>query len=157
MSKPCRYEEAVAAAVRSGAWTDELRVHRDDCPACTETTLVVAALVAEAQLEAAEPGPLPEPRVIWLKARIAERERHARRATLVITWVQRAAVLVAVAALGFGASSSLAPLRALAGRLVGGLALPAPPLTLAGPAVVLIATFAALALGALCSSVADRA
>lgn len=156
MDTTCRFEEAIVAAARSGTWHDELRTHRDGCPSCAEATLVAAALAAEAALEATDPAPLPEPRVIWLKARLAERERRSRRATLAITWVQRAAVLVAVVAGALGAPSTLAPLRTLAGRLLGDLSLPAPPLTLAGPAAVLVATFATLALGALWNSVADR-
>lgn len=157
MDETCRFEEAVAAAARSGLWTAELREHRDGCPACAETTLVAAALAAEAAVEAADAAPLPEPRVIWLKARLAERERHARRATLAITWVHRAAALAAALAVVLGAPSAVGSLRALAGRTIGDLAVTAPPISVAGPAAVLVATFVALALGALWNSVADRA
>ncbi len=157
MNEICRFVEAVAIAARSGAWSDELRQHRNSCPACAETTLVVAALAAEAVLEAADATPLPEPRVIWLRARLAERERHARRATLAITWVQRAAVLAAAIAVAAAAPTALTTLRALASRLLGDLSLSPPPIILTGPAAVLVATFAALALGALWNSVADRA
>ena len=45
-TKPCSYEEAVTAAVRSGNWSPELKAHRDGCLVCAELTLVVAALAS---------------------------------------------------------------------------------------------------------------
>jgi hypothetical protein len=96
-SKTCPLEQAVAAAARSGNWSPELSAHRDSCLSCAELTLVVAALEADAKDLAAIEAPLPDPGSIWLRARLASRERDYRRAIRAIVWVQRAAVGVALA------------------------------------------------------------
>jgi hypothetical protein len=95
--KACPYEDAVVAAARSGHWSPELSAHRDSCLTCAEVTLVVAALAADAdKLTSVEP-PLPDPAVIWLRARLASRERNFERATRAIVWVQRTAVAAVLA------------------------------------------------------------
>lgn len=95
-TKPCSYEEAVTAAVRSGNWSPELMAHRDGCLVCAELTLVVAALTSDAEELAAIDTPLPDPAPIWLRAQLASRERQYNRATRSIVWIQRAAVAVAL-------------------------------------------------------------
>jgi len=96
-TKQCPHEEAVTGAARSGDWSPELKAHRDGCLTCAELTLVVAVLAADAEEMAAMDAPLPDPAPIWLRARLASRERQYRRATRAIVWVQRAAVAVAFA------------------------------------------------------------
>lgn len=93
----CAHEDAVTAAARSGDWTSELMAHRDGCMACAELTLVVAAMAADAEELLDLADPLPDPGVIWLRARLAERENNFRRATRAIVWVQRATIAVVVA------------------------------------------------------------
>ena len=95
--KSCPYEEAVAAAARSGEWSGELQTHRDSCLTCAELTLVVAALASDAEELAAVKTPLPDPAPIWLRARLASRQQQYQRATRAIVWVQRTAVALAVA------------------------------------------------------------
>ena len=102
----CEFEDAVVDAVKSGDWTPELRAHRDGCLSCAELTLVVAALTADAEALVAPDTPLPDAGVIWLRSRLAVRERDVRRATRAITWVQRATVAV-VAAIGLAFAPSL--------------------------------------------------
>jgi len=96
-AKPCPQEEAIAAAARSGDWSPDLRAHRDGCLTCAELTLVVAALAVDAEELRAMDAPLPDPAPIWLRARLATRERDYLRATRAIVWVQRAAMAVALA------------------------------------------------------------
>ena len=96
-TKPCSHEEAVTAAVRSGDWSPELKAHRDGCLTCAELTLVVAALAADAEELVAMEAPLPDPAPLWLRARLASRERQYHRATRAIVWVQRAAIAIACA------------------------------------------------------------
>ncbi len=93
----CPHDQAVAAAARSGDWSPELRLHRDGCMACAELTLVAAALAADAEKLTDDPRPLPDPGVIWLRARLARREQKYRSATRSIVVVQRAAIAVVVA------------------------------------------------------------
>ena len=42
-------------------------------------------------------APLPDPSPVWMRARLAARERDFKRATRAIVWVQRAAVALALA------------------------------------------------------------
>jgi hypothetical protein len=96
-TKQCPHEVAVTAAARSGDWSPELKAHRDGCLTCAELTLVVAVLAADAEEMAAMDAPLPDPAPIWLRARLASRERQYHRATRAIVWVQRAAIAIACA------------------------------------------------------------
>lgn len=93
----CPHEEAVVAAARSGEWSPELQVHRDGCLICAELTLVTAALASDAEFLVDEAIGLPDPGVIWMRARLAEREFNFRRATRAIVWVQRATLAVVMA------------------------------------------------------------
>jgi hypothetical protein len=96
-AKPCPYEDAVTAAASSGDWTPDLSAHRDGCMTCAELTLVVAALAADAENLSNESIALPDPGLIWMRSRLAARERKFRRATRGIVMVQRAAMAVAAA------------------------------------------------------------
>lgn len=93
----CSFEDSVTEAARGGDWSPELETHRNGCSSCAEIALVVAALTTDAEELAEIDAPLPDPDVIWLRARLATRERDFQRATRAIGWVQRAAVAVAVA------------------------------------------------------------
>ncbi len=95
--RQCPFEDAVAEAIRTGSWTPELRSHRDGCMACTEVTLIVAALAADSEDLAADPRPLPDPQLIWLRATLDARRQQLDRATRGIVWVQRATWTVAAA------------------------------------------------------------
>ncbi len=95
--KACPYEEPVAEAARSGKWSSELEAHRNGCLSCAELTLVVAACTTDAEMLEALDAPLPDPSAIWLRARLATRERDYHRATQAIVWVQRAAIAVVLA------------------------------------------------------------
>jgi hypothetical protein len=98
--KVCPYEDAVAAAARSGNWSPELSGHRNSCMSCAELTLVVASLIVDAEALDSIEKPLPDPGSIWLWARLASRERDFERATRAIIWVQRTTIAVVIA-LGF--------------------------------------------------------
>ena len=94
----CPHENAIAAAARSGEWSPELRAHRDGCMTCAELTLVTAAMALDAEALMDESLPLPDPGVIWLRARLQEKEHDFQRATRAIVWVQRATLAVVAAA-----------------------------------------------------------
>jgi len=92
----CPHEKAVLAAVRSGEWSPELEEHRNGCLSCAELTVVVAALTNDAKALMAMQEPVPDPSPVWLRARLASKERDFQRATRAIVWVQRAAVGLAL-------------------------------------------------------------
>ncbi len=145
-SRSCPHEEAVTTAARSGEWTPELRAHRDGCLTCAELTLVVAVLAADAEELSALEKPLPDPGVIWLRSRLASRERDYLRATRAITWVQRAAAAV-VAAVGL---AFVPDLWSLVARVYSNLSISAPDLDLpraaGSPLLVLVVSMLVLGL-----------
>lgn len=143
-SKSCPQEEAVTAAVHSGDWSPELKAHRDGCLVCAELTLVVAALAADAEELASIDAPLPDPAPIWLRARLASRERQYQRATRAIVWVQRTAIAVACA-IGIAFAPGLWEL--VSGTLSGlDLSISAPdlPRSAGSPLLVLVVSFLVL-------------
>ncbi len=145
----CRCEEQVREAAQTGIWSDELRDHCAACSPCAETVLVTAALCADARELETDATPLPDPRLIWLRAQIERRRVKSARATLAIAWVQRVAILSAVM-VGLIAAPGL---WRLLGRGMSAL-LPAAksidvPVFVTAPGLVLVATFAVLALMAL--------
>ncbi len=98
---PCDLETAVAAAARTGCWTDALREHSETCLSCSEVSLVAGLLQREAALIADEQL-LPDPKLLWLQAQLRARRDTARRATRsiavmqVIAWVCGAALALAL-------------------------------------------------------------
>ena len=145
--KPCPYEDAVAAAARSGEWSAELGAHRDGCLSCAEVTLVVAALASDAKELTDRALPLPDPGLIWLRARLAARERKVKSATRWISLVQKAALASAAAV-------ALAFAPAIWGLVSGvfsrvDIAGPALPRAAGSPILVLVGSMAVLGILAL--------
>ena len=78
----CPQSEAVVRAVRSGIWSEGLRTHIEACKACLETTRVAAWMTEMAANLESVPGELPNPELIWLKAKINRRSRPPERVLL---------------------------------------------------------------------------
>lgn len=95
-SDQCAHEDAVARAAGNGRWDGELADHRDRCPICAEVALVAAALAADADEFSAHAPPPPDPGLIWLRASLAARERQVKKATRVISVVQKTALVCTV-------------------------------------------------------------
>jgi ABC-type Fe3+-siderophore transport system permease subunit len=90
----CQDESAVAAAARSGQWSDELRSHIQACQACAEILLVAQALRRE--LPGSATVPLPAAGQVWWRAQIRARRQDAERAVQPVRLVQTIAALCAV-------------------------------------------------------------
>jgi hypothetical protein len=79
----CAFEAAVHAARRSGRWEPELLEHLRECPVCTEVSEV------SGWIQGLGPQPnapaLPDPDVIWVRARISASADAAARALRVAT------------------------------------------------------------------------
>ena len=75
----CLHEESIAVAVQTGSWTDALRTHLSDCVSCQETVQIAGWMHS---LAAAEDNshPLPDARVIWLKANLAQKRASTAEA-----------------------------------------------------------------------------
>lgn len=146
----CRYEIDVVAASRDGSWTDVLRDHAAGCISCAETAMVVAALADDVDALMVESSPLPDPKAIWIRSRMEIRQKRSSQAIRVITWTQRASIVVAVATGLFFAPG----LRGLASRFwsgLPGLNLSDLPLLVSGPAAVMGLTFVVMGLMAVWS------
>jgi hypothetical protein len=104
-TNPCPTAERLASTV-GDARDRSLHDHVAACPACQDALLVAAALAAAV----GDDAPLPDPRVLWLRARREARARAARRATRVIGVVQVAAATLLAGALVAVGSAFVPPL-----------------------------------------------
>lgn len=97
MTEPCPRGDSMVRATRTGGWTDELAAHVAECRSCRESDRLVRWLMELARKVDADSAPLPDPHLIWLKARIPGGLRDLERALLPIR------VASAVLAAGLGA------------------------------------------------------
>lgn len=83
----CEFEQAVVRASAAGSWNESLRAHVSECNDCR-----AAAGVAPWMRRFAAAGErqhrLPDPQVVWLKARLLGSSLAAERATRPIRVVQ---------------------------------------------------------------------
>jgi hypothetical protein len=92
----CSFEEKIAAANRSGEWSDELLSHLSACHICEEVALVSSYLSESAAASgSAATANLPDPAIIWSRAQFAARREAIERAMRPILWVRRFAFAVA--------------------------------------------------------------
>lgn len=97
----CEHESAVIRASRSGKWEESLRSHASTCPICSEAMQVYAAIASLINSE--QIPPIPDPKLVWLKAQFAERQRRSA----IITRIASVAYAALIGALGLGAYSLL--------------------------------------------------
>ena len=79
-SKRCPQEASVLRAARADQWDDALEAHAAECPACGEVALVSDGLRTIA-LEAEDRRRLPDPYLVWLKAKLTKRQVASQRAS----------------------------------------------------------------------------
>ncbi len=92
----CIFEEKIAAANRSGQWSDELLAHLSGCQICEEVALVSSYLSESAAAPvSAAIADLPDPTLIWSRAQLAARREAIERAMRPILWVRRFAFALA--------------------------------------------------------------
>jgi hypothetical protein len=86
--KRCERESEVAAAMRAGLWTEELRDHLRSCASCSETERVASALLlsAAAMGERHEP---PAADLVWRRARARMQEEALKRAMRPLIFMRR--------------------------------------------------------------------
>jgi len=89
----CEYEQAVAAALRTGAFPEDLLAHVGSCPVCTEVMIVSQSLMQD--LEAGEIH-VPDAGLVWRRAQAAARQQAIAKATRPIR-IARIGALVAAA------------------------------------------------------------
>ncbi len=81
----CQHETAVIRAIRDGHWSEELREHADGCQACAAALQMRKVMLELATATVMTPA--PDPRLIWLKAAFAERQRRSAMVSRIATGV----------------------------------------------------------------------
>ena len=92
----CRLEPDVVRAAASGEWTSSLRRHVENCADCAAAAEVGPWMEEFARLDDRE-HILPDPAVLWLKAKLMQSNATIQRASLPMTRLQIAAYLAVAA------------------------------------------------------------
>lgn len=96
MTTECRFELNVIDAVTSGSWTESLRAHVAACADCAAAAEIAPWMTRFAGLDERQ-HILPDPAVLWLKAKLLQSSAAVERAGLPITRLQIAAYLIIAA------------------------------------------------------------
>jgi hypothetical protein len=96
MNDTCPFEPNIIEAAASGAWSEALRAHTRSCEDCAAAA-EVGAWMAELALRDDREHILPDPSVLWLKAKLLGTSAALERAALPITRTLIAAYLVIAA------------------------------------------------------------
>jgi hypothetical protein len=93
MSEACRFESDVMRATREDRWTDSLRAHVADCDDCAATMSVAPWMTQFARIGDRE-HMLPDPSVLWLKAKLLQTVSETNRVSRPMDVVQMIAYMV---------------------------------------------------------------
>ncbi len=93
MSEACRFESAVVTAAQEDRWTDALREHLAECDDCVAAVSIAPWMTQFARIGDRE-HMLPDPSVLWLKAKLLEGTIEANRAARPMDVVQMIAYAV---------------------------------------------------------------
>jgi hypothetical protein len=96
MNTDCPFESNVIDAVTNDALTESLRGHIASCESCAAAAEVVPWMASFSGINERE-HILPDPAVLWLKARLLRTSAAVERASLPITRLQIAAYLIIAA------------------------------------------------------------
>jgi hypothetical protein len=92
----CRLEPDAIRAAATGEWTTSLREHVANCADCTAAAEVGPWMEEFARVDDRE-HVLPDPAVLWLKAKLLQSNTAMHRAALPITRIQIASYLAVAA------------------------------------------------------------
>jgi hypothetical protein len=96
MMTQCPFEPNVVDAVSNDAWTESLRAHVASCDDCAAAAEVAPWMARFSGLDERE-HILPDPAVLWLKAKLLQSNAAVERASLPITRLQIASYLIIAA------------------------------------------------------------
>lgn len=96
MSEACRFEPQVLRAAQEDRWTDVLRTHVSWCDDCVAAMSVAPWMGQFARMSDRE-HILPDPAIIWLKAKLLQNTKEVNRVTRPITVMQMAAYAIVAA------------------------------------------------------------
>ena len=92
----CRREADVMRAAREDRWDDTLRRHLTECEECAMAAAVAPWMTRFARLGDREHR-LPDPSIVWLKAKLMQGTIDAARAARPLTFAQMISYLVVAA------------------------------------------------------------
>jgi hypothetical protein len=92
MNGICRYEADVLRAVEEDRWTDALRAHAASCADCAAAASVAPWLDRFAHISDREHS-LPDPSIVWLKAKLLQGTADVARISRPMTLAQLVAYL----------------------------------------------------------------
>lgn len=93
MSEGCRFEADVLRAAQDDRWTDALRRHLGECDECVATASVAPWMTRFARISDRE-HILPDPQIVWLKARLIQGTADVARVSRPLNALQLIAYLV---------------------------------------------------------------
>src|SRR5258706_1307706 len=96
MTTECPFEPNVLDAIANDAWTESLRAHVASCDDCAAAAEVAPWMTRFSGLDERQ-HILPDPAVLWLKAKLLRTSANVQRAGLPITRLQIAAYLIIAA------------------------------------------------------------
>lgn len=140
----CSREEATRAALANDDWGAELLEHVATCGVCSDLMLVDTFLRRHAGEVVSEIS-VPEPSFVWWRLQHRQRADAARRATRIITVVQRLAVACGGLVAALAVTRHWSQIRGVLARVVpDSLPSPLPP-DVAPPGLVVLASLAVVA------------
>ncbi len=99
-NKPCPHEGSVTQAIRTGQWSEWLRVHVSQCKSCTEVEQAFGWM-GDVSASWSSNEPAPDPGLIWIEAQLAERQRLEERALRPVIMARTVAIIGLLVALSF--------------------------------------------------------
>lgn len=93
MSDACRFEPQMLRAAQEDRWTESLRAHLGECDDCV-AAISVAPWMAQFSRISVREHILPDPSVIWLKAKLLQNTVDVNRVTRPMDAVQLIAYVV---------------------------------------------------------------
>jgi hypothetical protein len=89
----CRFEPEILHAVKEDRWTDALRRHLAECDECVAAVSVAPWMTRFSRISDREHR-LPDPQLVWLKARLLQGSADVARVSRPMNVVQIVAYLV---------------------------------------------------------------
>lgn len=109
-NRPCEMESQILESSLRGRLGDPERHHLESCLTCHQALHIDSLLQSDAA-EIPEMDQLPDPAVVWWRARQRSRLRHAERAALPIRLAERLALALGAAGLLIGGSLAWPSIR----------------------------------------------
>jgi len=96
MSEACRFEPQILRAAQEDRWTDALRAHLGECDECVAAMSVAPWMGQFARISDRE-HILPDPSIVWLKAKLLQGTAEANRVSRPLNVMQMIAYTIVAA------------------------------------------------------------